>query len=126
MLSYWGTGGFEYGYNAILYKHTPIAEHIMKTIFISYSRTDAEPASHIAEKLQERYDVDVFIDYLRLRAGDRFSKRLGKEIETLVNEKLMPGTYHVRWNGSHLPSGIYFYRLEAGTFKKTKKLILQK
>lgn len=54
----------------------------MKTIFISYSRTDAEPASYIAKKLQERYDVDVFIDYLRLRAGERFSTRLGKEIET--------------------------------------------
>jgi hypothetical protein len=51
---------------------------------------------------------------------------LGKEIETLIDEKLVPGSYHVKWNGSHLSSGIYFYRLEAGTFQKTRKFVLQK
>jgi WD40 repeat protein len=54
----------------------------MKTIFISYSRTDAEPASFIAEKLHENYDIDVFIDYQRLRAGERWPIRLAEEIKT--------------------------------------------
>jgi hypothetical protein len=51
---------------------------------------------------------------------------LGKEITTLVNESLQPGTYEVTFDGSNLPSGIYFYQLRAGDFVETKKLILLK
>jgi hypothetical protein len=36
---------------------------------------------------------------------------LGKEITTLVNENLNPGSYEVTFNGNNLPSGIYFYQL---------------
>ncbi|HEY5534359.1 MAG TPA: FG-GAP-like repeat-containing protein [Ignavibacteria bacterium] len=51
---------------------------------------------------------------------------LGKEITTLVNESLKPGTYEVTFNGSNLPSGVYFYRFRAGDFIDTKKLVLFK
>jgi photosystem II stability/assembly factor-like uncharacterized protein len=51
---------------------------------------------------------------------------LGKEIATLVNEKLSAGTYEVKFDGSNLPSGIYFYKLETDKFKDTKKLVLLK
>jgi photosystem II stability/assembly factor-like uncharacterized protein len=51
---------------------------------------------------------------------------LGKEIQTLVNEELKPGTYEVAFDGSNLPSGIYFYQLQAGDFIETKKLVLFK
>jgi hypothetical protein len=51
---------------------------------------------------------------------------LGKEIQTLINEKLQPGTYEVEWNASNYPSGVYFYSLTAGDFKETKKMILIK
>ena len=49
---------------------------------------------------------------------------LGKEIQTLVNEKLNPGTYEVTFDGSQLPSGVYFYQLRTGNFVDTKKLVL--
>lgn len=51
---------------------------------------------------------------------------LGKEIATLVNEHLNPGTYEVEWNGSNYSSGIYFYRLKTESFSETKKMILIK
>ena len=51
---------------------------------------------------------------------------LGKEITTLANEKLSAGSYEVEWDGSGYPSGAYFYRVEAGDFFKTKKMILLK
>ncbi|MBN1633105.1 MAG: T9SS type A sorting domain-containing protein [Ignavibacteria bacterium] len=51
---------------------------------------------------------------------------LGREIKTLVNEKLKPGTYEVRFDAKDLPSGIYFYRMEADRFIETKKLVLVK
>ena len=50
----------------------------------------------------------------------------GKEIQTLVNEQLQPGTYEVTFDGSNLPSGVYFYKLSAGEFVETKKLVLLK
>ena len=51
---------------------------------------------------------------------------LGREIQTLVNEQLQPGTYEVTFDGSNSPSGIYFYQLKTNNFIGTKKLILLK
>ena len=51
---------------------------------------------------------------------------LGKEIATLVNEKLGAGSYEVDWNGSGYPSGVYFYRLQAGEFVDMKKMLFIK
>jgi hypothetical protein len=49
---------------------------------------------------------------------------LGREIAALVNEELKPGTYEVDWNAANYPSGIYFYRITAGEFTQTRKMIL--
>ena len=51
---------------------------------------------------------------------------LGEEVETLVNEARQAGTHKVQWNASSSPSGIYFYRLQAGQFVATKSMILLK
>jgi len=51
---------------------------------------------------------------------------LGREVSILVSENLSAGIYARRWNAKNLPSGIYFYRLQAGSFSETKKLILLK
>ena len=51
---------------------------------------------------------------------------LGKEVATLVNEKLQAGEYQVTFNGSNFTSGIYFYKLQAGDFSETKKMIIIK
>jgi hypothetical protein len=51
---------------------------------------------------------------------------LGKEVATLVNETKVPGKYEIKFDGSNLSSGIYFYTLHAGTFVQTKKIILMK
>jgi hypothetical protein len=51
---------------------------------------------------------------------------LGREIATLVNEQLKPGTYETDWDASNYPSGVYFYKLQAGEFTSTKKLMLIK
>ncbi|MDZ7406155.1 MAG: T9SS type A sorting domain-containing protein, partial [candidate division KSB1 bacterium] len=49
---------------------------------------------------------------------------LGREVSTLVSEELAAGTYVRQWEAAGLPSGVYFYRLQAGSFTETKKLIL--
>jgi len=51
---------------------------------------------------------------------------LGREVSTLVNENKPTGIYSVQFNANKLVSGIYFYRMQAGDFVQTKKLILLK
>ena len=65
---------------------------------------------------------------------------LGREVATLVNEELKPGTYEADWDGSNFSSGVYFYKLVAGdpsttaeavsgsgqVFTETKKMVLMK
>lgn len=57
---------------------------------------------------------------------------LGREVTSLVNEELRPGTYTRKWNGGNMPSGVYFCRLfirqtsggQAGSFTQTRKMLL--
>ncbi len=50
----------------------------------------------------------------------------GKEVSTLVNENVNTGTYEVTFDGAGLNSGVYFYRLYAGNYIETKKMMLVK
>ena len=49
---------------------------------------------------------------------------LGREVATIVNENLQPDEYTRKWDASNVSSGVYYYRLTAGTFADSKKLIL--
>jgi hypothetical protein len=51
---------------------------------------------------------------------------LGNEIETLVSEERAAGSFEVKFDATGLPSGIYFYRLQAGSIVETKKMVLMK
>ena len=49
---------------------------------------------------------------------------LGREVATIVSEEMSAGSYSKQWNAANISSGIYFYRLQAGSFTETKKLVL--
>ena len=51
---------------------------------------------------------------------------LGKEIKTLLDEYKESGRYHITFDGTNLPSGIYFYKITANNFSSTKKMVLIK
>jgi len=51
---------------------------------------------------------------------------LGKEITTIVDKYQTQGSYIVNWNASNYSSGIYVYKLTAGSFIESKKMILSK
>jgi hypothetical protein len=51
---------------------------------------------------------------------------MGREVATLASEELSAGFYNRQWNASNMSSGIYFYRLQAGNYLESKKLILLK
>jgi hypothetical protein len=51
---------------------------------------------------------------------------MGREVQTLVNESLKPGTYQASFDGSTLNSGVYFYKISAGEFTDTKRMLMIK
>ena len=51
---------------------------------------------------------------------------LGNEVATLVNEEKPAGNYQIEFNAANLSSGVYFYKLQAGSFTESKKMILSK
>ncbi|MBZ0199624.1 MAG: T9SS type A sorting domain-containing protein, partial [Ignavibacteriaceae bacterium] len=51
---------------------------------------------------------------------------LGNEVAALVNKEQAPGSYEVTFDGTSLSSGVYFYKLQAGSFSDVKKLLLMK
>jgi carboxypeptidase T len=73
------------------------------------------PTTTISFKIKEKGQVSLKVYNL-----------LGMEVATIVNEIKTAGIYSVKFNGNNLPSGVYFYRLNAGNFTATKKLILLK
>jgi len=52
--------------------------------------------------------------------------RLGREVETLINKQQQPGYYDVKFDANKLSSGIYFYKIQAGSFILSKKMLLLK
>jgi hypothetical protein len=66
--------------------------------------------------------VIPFSSFVTLKIYDVF----GKEISEIVSEHQLAGEYFIEWNAENFPSGIYFYRLNAGTFAKSNKLLLLK
>jgi Secretion system C-terminal sorting domain len=68
-----------------------------------------------------RYQVSGVSD-VRLEVFDM----LGRKVSTLVNERQATGSYQASFNAAGLASGIYFYKLQAGSFSETKKMMLVK
>jgi hypothetical protein len=62
------------------------------------------------------------MDFVSLKVYDV----LGNEVGTLVNENKVAGNYELNFDASSLSSGIYFYKLQAGSFVETKKMILMR
>jgi photosystem II stability/assembly factor-like uncharacterized protein len=60
--------------------------------------------------------------FISLKIFDAF----GREVSTIVSDEMMPGSHTRQWNASSFSSGLYFYRLQAGSFTETKKLLLIK
>ncbi len=62
------------------------------------------------------------LQHVKLRVYDA----LGREVAILIDEEKAAGKYEIKFDASKLPSGVYFYRLQAGGFSETKKMIVIK
>ncbi len=62
----------------------------------------------------------------RTRTSLKIFDVTGREVATLLNREIPPGEYQFHWEASGIPSGVYFYRLQAERYSETKKLLLLK
>ncbi len=51
---------------------------------------------------------------------------MGRQVAEIVNESMSAGSHQVTFDGSSLASGVYYYRIEAGSFSEMKKFVLMK
>jgi len=101
--------------NDIIYVNL-ISEYIPSTYKLEQNYPNPfNPTTNIRYQIQKSGTVKISVYDM-----------LGKEIETLVNEKQSPGTYEVSWNGSKYPSGVYYYKINSDDYTETKKMLMIK
>ena len=110
--------------NAIVYKSTnggaigiqPVSNEIPNQFSVSQNYPNPfNPKSNIKFQIAKSGEVKLMIFDV-----------LGREVTTLVNERLNPGTYEVIWDASSYPSGVYFYKLITNDYSETRKMVLVK
>lgn len=97
------------------------------------STVEDHPTSPTAFSLEQNYpnpfNPSTVIKYQLPVSGEvtlAVYDLLGRQVAVLVSEKLAAGRYSREWNPADIPSGVYFCRLNAGSFSQTKKIILMK
>ena len=119
-------GGFN-AYDEIISDHLPVAlmlaydldliDNVMlpQNYYLTNYPNPFNPTTIISYKISEKGQVNVSIYNMN-----------GQFIDQLVNQEMIPGSYSVTWNTSHVSSGLYFYKLAAGNQTITKKMLLLK
>jgi len=83
----------------------------------------------LAQNFPNPFNPTTTIQFDLPKAGHAALKvynSLGEEVASLVAADLPAGSFQAAWNASGVPSGTYFYRLIAGDFSQTRKLVLMK
>jgi len=125
-LTFINNKGFACGQNGVLFKYIPNPNYTERENFLS--ETDFQLYQNYPNPFNPTTNIQYAINsrqFVQLKVYDI----LGNEVATLVNEEKAPGFYEVEFNVGQtisLSSGVYFYRLQAGDFVQTKKMILMR
>jgi hypothetical protein len=111
-----------FSYRAFLYP-----PHLVSSV---RERNSGVPAAYrLEQNYPNPFNPGTTIAFHVARAGQvrlRVYDITGREVATLANDVMQPGSYEARFDGSRLASGIYFYQLSAGSFVETRKMMLVK
>jgi hypothetical protein len=80
----------------------------------------------LSQNYPNPFNPSTIISYELPRVSNvtlRIFNALGQEVALLVNGQKEAGNYQTTWNASNIPSGVYFYRLQAGGYVETKKMV---
>jgi len=106
--------------NLIAYEFVPVGTDQVTEVIEDYS---------LEQNYPNPFNPTTEIEFTLANHGQATLKIfdiLGNEVSTLVNEVRAAGRYKVTFDASNLPSGVYFYNLQAGNYLNTKKMILLK
>ncbi|MFZ4590736.1 MAG: T9SS type A sorting domain-containing protein, partial [Ignavibacteria bacterium] len=108
--------------NGVLYGDTTLSdiENISTEIPTKYS---------LGQNYPNPFNPITNVKFSIVKTGDVSLKVYdvqGREVQTLVNEKLNAGTYEVKFDGSMLTSGVYFYKMVSEGYSETKRMLLIK
>ncbi|MBK9332389.1 MAG: YHYH protein [Ignavibacteria bacterium] len=110
--------------------HITITEPVTQYIPVTGIENNSEPIDlNLYQNYPNPFNPETNIKFSINKSGNTILKvyeTSGKEVITLLKEKLIPGSYGVRFNGNGLSSGIYYYTLVTGEATQTKKMLLIK
>jgi len=117
------------GYNNGYLSQTEILSDTLSTVGIIGFNSAIPGSSALYQNYPNPFNPNTNISF-KLNSNEIVTLKIydlnGKEVQTLLNEKLNAGTYDYDWNASGFSSGVYYYKLTAGSFSETKKLMLIK
>ena len=110
-----------------------MAVYATRTFGLPVSVDGTPPGAPLAFHLEQNYpnpfNPSTTINYTVGHAGKvtlTIFNLLGQEIATIVDGEVVAGRHEARWNAAGAASGVYFYRLNAGGYTSTRKLIVLK
>lgn len=99
------------------------------TTSIQNHMEDHPTALHLQQNYPNPFNPSTEISFsisTKLHVTLKIFDVMGREAATLVSEEMPAGMHKVKWNASVMPSGMYFYRLQAGSYAATKRLVVLK
>lgn len=110
---------------------TTPAAHSIDTTTISVSKISAEIPQEfrVYQNYPNPFNPSTMIRFDIPNASNvkiKIYDIAGKELEELVNTKLLPGTYEFRWSALNLASGIYFYKIQTNNKSEVRRMMLLK
>ncbi len=122
-LSYITTGDYDY----LLLKYSqPIGIQPISSVIPQHFSLHQNYPNPFNPSTKIKFEIPLNVETTRRVVYLNVFDILGREVRAVVNENLKPGIYEVDFNASELPSGVYFYKLTAGDFVDTKKMIILK
>ncbi len=102
----------------------------LNTGSVSVDEKPSKPESYtLSQNYPNPFNAATLIKYEITRPSDvriEIYDLLGNKVETLVSEYQEAGTHSVVWNGKDSPSGVYFYKIKAGNFSDSRRMLLLK
>jgi hypothetical protein len=125
------TGIVYYSFNQ--YKFVPRTDADFQNVVLTgvkLAQTGALPASYaLSQNYPNPFNPSTVIQYALPASGSvtlKVFNILGQEVRTLVNDFQSPGRYAVRFDASSLASGMYFYRIQSGSYSSIMKMMVIK
>jgi hypothetical protein len=108
---------------------TSLSDFSVLTGLTSNNETQIPDKAELLQNFPNPFNPATMITFKTSAAGNVSLKIFdiaGREVKTLVNQKLNAGSYNINWNAADFTSGVYFYRLQSGNYVETKRMMLIK